>query len=46
VPVSAVGEEAQVVVFPDLRQALSGHVVLLPHVPARQLQDLHEDRGA
>ncbi|MGV8961497.1 MAG: HIT family protein [Stenotrophomonas sp.] len=46
VPASVVWEDAQVVAFMDLRQAVPGHVLVVPRQHAETLYALDEDTAA
>ncbi len=46
VPASMVWEDARVVAFMDLRQAVPGHVLVVPRRHAETLYDLDEDTAA
>ena len=45
-PASLVWEDAQVVAFMDLRQAVPGHVLVIPRQHAETLYDLDADSAA
>ncbi len=45
-PASVVWEDAQVVAFMDLRQAVPGHVLVIPRQHAETLYDLDADSAA